>query len=543
MKFLFSALLFLFILQITFAQDKQFTRQDTLRGSITPERAWWDLVHYDLDVQVYPDEKSLAGSNTVTYKVLLPKQRLQIDLQEPMQLLSATQHGKKLQITSEGSAHFISLPAKQPIGSIQKIKLLFEGKPVIARNPPWDGGWTWQKDSLRKPFIANANQGIGASVWWPNKDHPYDEVDSLDLKATVPQGLMAVSNGRLVDSISAKAGTMTYHWTVKNPINNYGVNINIADYAHFTDYYSGEKGTLDLDFYVLKQNLAKAKKQFTQVLDMLEAFEYWMGPYPFYEDGYKLVEVPYLGMEHQSSVTYGNKYANGYLSRDLSGSGWGDKFDYIIIHESAHEWFANNITNKDVADMWIQEGFTTYAENLFVDYHFGKKASSEYVLGQRKLIRNDRPIIGIYGVASEGSGDMYFKGATILNSLRYIISDDKKWREILRGISSTFYHQTVSSATIENYIAEQSGIDLKAFFDQYLRTVKVPVLEYKIDEKTFRFRYTNIVDGFNAPVDININGKTQRIIPTEEWKELPFEKNIKNFSVNPNFYIETEIMK
>jgi aminopeptidase N len=457
-----------------------------------------------------------------------------------MHLLSATQNGQRLQITSEGSAHFISLAAKQPIGSIQKIKLLFEGKPVVAINPPWDGGWTWQKDLLGKPFIANANQGIGASVWWPNKDHPYDEVDSLDLKATIPQGLMAVSNGRLVDSISAKAGTMTYHWTVKNPINNYGVNINIADYAHFTDSYNGEKGKLNLDFYVLKQNRAKAKKQFAQVPDMLEAFEYWMGPYPFYEDSYKLVEVPYLGMEHQSSVTYGNKYANGYLGRDLSGSGWGDKFDYIIIHESAHEWFANNITNNDVADIWIQEGFTTYAENLFVDYHFGKKASSEYVLGQRKLIRNDRPIIGIYGVNYEGSGDMYFKGANILNSLRYIIDDDEKWRKILRGIGSTFYHQTVSSATLENYISEQSGSNLKTFFDQYLRTTKVPKLEYKIEENIVHFRYTNIENGFNAPVDVNINGSTQRILPTEKWKELSFGKDIKDFVVNPNFYIETE---
>ncbi len=540
MKFLLSALLLLFIIQPTFAQNKKFTRQDTLRGSITPERAWWDLIYYDLDVEVFPEKKSLAGSNTVTYKVLQPKQRLQIDLQEPMHLLSATQNGQRLQISSEGSAHFISLPAKQPIGSIHQIKLLFEGKPVVAINPPWDGGWTWQKDSLGKSFIANANQGIGASVWWPNKDHPYDEVDSLDLKVTIPQGLMAVSNGRLVDSISAKAGTMTYHWTVKNPINNYGVNINIADYAHFTDFYNGEKGKLDLNFYVLKQNLSKAKTQFMQVPDMLEAFEYWMGPYPFYKDSYKLVEVPYLGMEHQSSVTYGNNYANGYLGRDLSGSGWGDKFDYIIIHESAHEWFANNITNDDVADMWIQEGFTTYAENLFVDYHFGKKASSEYVLGQRKLIRNDRPIIGIYGVNNEGSGDMYFKGANILNSLRYIIDDDEKWRKILRGIGRTFYHQTVSSAIIENYISEQSGLDLKAFFDQYLRTTKVPKLEYRIEENMVHFRYTNIENGFNAPVDVNINGTIQRILPTEKWKELSFGKNINNFVVNPNFYIKSE---
>lgn len=539
MKYLVLALL-LFCSIKSFSQERNlFAREDTLRGNITPERAWWDLIHYELEVAIDPDNQFIKGINNVTYKVLKPYQTLQIDLQKPMKLLSAEQNGKDLEIKTDGNAHFISLKAKQKIGSTQEVKLSFEGSPRVAKNPPWDGGWTWQQDAQGKAFDANANQGIGASVWWPNKDHPYDEVDSLDVRATVPKGVMAVSNGRLTDSCDAGDNKQTYHWKVKNPINSYGVNVNIADYAHFDASFQGEKGPLDLDFYVLKENLEKAKVQFKQAAKMLEAFEYWLGPYPFYEDGYKLVEVPYLGMEHQSSVTYGNAYGNGYLGRDLSGSGWGDKFDYIIIHESAHEWFANNITNKDVADMWIQEGFTTYAENLFVDYYYGKKAASEYVLGMRRLILNDRPIIGIYDVDHEGSGDMYFKGANILHTLRQVIDDDEKWREILRGLGKTFYHQTVTSAEVENYINNQLDMDIKPFFDQYLRTVKIPNLEYKIDGSILKYRYTDVVDGFTMPLKVLINKKQQWITPSSIWQQLSIDNGINSFEVIPDFYIHT----
>lgn len=535
MKYIYSLLLALSFTSLH-AQETAFTRLDSLFGSITPERAWWDLTHYDLAVSVDPETHFILGTNTISYTVLQPNQVMQIELQKPMRLVSVTQNGEVLTYTNEDLIHFISLKAKQIPGAKNKITLTFEGIPVEAQRPPWDGGWTWKKDSSGKPFAANANQGIGASVWWPNKDHPYDEVDSLDLRATVPKGIMAVGNGRLVDSISNKK-TTTYHWAVKNPINNYGVNINIGNYSHFSEVYAGEKGDLDLDFYVLKENLSKAKKQFKQVPDMLEAFEYWLGPYPFYEDSYKLVEVPYLGMEHQSSVTYGNKYANGYLGMDLSNSGWGLKFDYIIIHESAHEWFANNITNKDVADMWIQEGFTTYAESLYVDYHFGKDAATTYVAGMRKMIRNDRPIIGTYNVHKEGSGDMYFKGSNILHTLRQLIEDDEKWRQILRGLGSTFYHQTITSKQVEDYISEQSGIDLTEFWNQYLRTTKIPTLEFKIDGKILSFQYTNIIDKFDMPVVVIINGKNHWIYPTNEWKEDLFDEKIASCLIDPDFLV------
>ncbi|MFD2827449.1 M1 family metallopeptidase [Leeuwenhoekiella polynyae] len=521
------------------AQKTTFTHQDTLKGSITPERAWWDVSNYDLKVDIDPDKEFISGTNTITYKVINPYQTIQIDLQEPMKLLSATQDGKKLAIKQDGAAHFISLKAKQKKNAVNKLEVNFEGKPVVGKRLPWDGGWTWQEDTNGKAFAANANQGVGSSIWWPNKDIPYDEIESLDFYITVPKGLTGVGNGKLIDSTSTKDKT-TFHWAVKNPINNYGISADIADYAHFSEIYEGEKGSLDLNFYVLKKNLKKAKEQFKQVPKMLEAFEYWFGPYPFYEDGYKLVEVPYLGMEHQSNVTYGNAYGNGYLGRDLSGSGWGLKFDYIIIHESGHEWFANNITNKDVADMWIHESFTTYSENLFVDYFYGKEASSDYVIGMRNAIRNDRPIIGTYGVDHEGSGDMYFKGANILHTLRQLIEDDEKWREILRGLNKEFYHQTVTTAQVENYISEKSGIDLTEFWNQYLRTTMIPELEYTINGNTLKFRYADIVEGFDMPIQIMVNQEKIWIYPAANWNTKSFDEPISEFEIDRNFYIESE---
>lgn len=535
---LFSMLLGFFCLS-AFAQEHQFTHQDTLKGSITPERAWWDVSHYSLKVTVDPDNKFISGSNTITYKVLEPYQTLQIDLQEPMKILSATQNDKKLAIKKDGAAYFISLQKKQKKEASNKITITFEGKPVEGARLPWDGGWTWQKDAKGKAFAANANQGIGSSIWWPNKDIPYDEVEGLDLYITVPKGLTAVGNGTLVDS-SSTADKNTFHWSVENPINSYGISADIADYAHFSETYKGEKGPLDLNFYVLKENLDKAQEQFKQVPMMLEAFEHWFGPYPFYEDGYKLVEVPYLGMEHQSNVTYGNKYENGYLGRDLSGTGWGLKFDFIIIHESGHEWFANNITNKDVADMWVHEGFTAYSENLYLDYFFGKEASANYVIGTRSAIRNDRPIIGTYGVDHEGSGDMYYKGANVLHTLRQLIEDDEKWRTILRGLNKEFYHQTVTTAQIENYISEQSGIDLTEFWEQYLRTTMIPELEYSIDGNTLKFRYADIVEGFDMPIQIHVNDQKEWIYPSAAWKTKSFDAPITDFNIDRNFYIEFE---
>lgn len=521
------------------AQAQEFTRQDTLRGSITPERAWWDLTFYDLNIRVNPKDSTLQGSNTIRYKVLEPKQRMQVDLQPPMRIERVTQNGKELQVQRDGNAWYVQLQEPQQAGEEREVKVYYGGKPQVSENPPWSGGLTWQRDTNGNPFIATSCQGDGASLWWPCKDHMYDEPDSMRISVQTPKGLMNVSNGRLKNVQEHADGSKTFSWYVANPINNYGVNVNIGDYAHFSDKYKGEKGELDLDYYVLRDNLEKAKKQFTQTTLMLQAFEHWFGPYPFYEDGFKLVEVPYLGMEHQSSVTYGNGYQNGYRGRDLSGTGWGKKFDYIIVHEAGHEWFANNITYKDMADMWIHESFTDYSESLFLDYHYGTEAANEYVIGLRKNIRNDRPIIGKYDVNYPGSGDMYYKGANMLHTLRQIINNDDKWRAILRGLNKEFYHQTITTQQIEDYLSQQTGRDLSPFFDQYLRDVRIPTLEYMQEGNKIKYRWANTAGKFNMPVKVYLNDKAQWLKPTTDWQELKNAKKGVKFRADKNFYINT----
>ena len=534
--FYLSIINFLIIFSSLYSQgimgDKaNFNRQDTLRGSITKERIWWDLKHYHLDITVNPEERTISGSNTITYTVNESYSEMQIDLQAPLNLTKAEQNGKQLEIRHEGNAHFITLIDEQVKDSTYEVKVYYEGKPREAVRAPWDGGISWEKDQNGNHFIASSCQGLGASVWWPNKDHMYDEVDSMLISVNVPKGLINVSNGRLVN-VEEKLNTTTYHWEVVNPINNYGVNINIADYVNFSEIFKGEKGDLDMDYYVLRDNLDKAKIHFKDAIKTMEAFEHWFGPYPFYEDSFKLVEVPYLGMEHQSSVTYGNKYLKGYLGRDPSETGWGLKFDFIIIHESGHEWFANNITYIDIADMWIHEGFTAYSENLFLDYHFGKEAGADYTIGTRRGIKNEKPIIGIYNVNSKGSGDMYPKGANLLHTLRQLADDDEKWRQILRGLNRDFYHQTVNTSQIENYISKNMGMDLNPIFNQYLRDIRIPTFEYTYDNDILKYRWIDIVSNFKMPVELILDGKSQRIFPT---KELRLKTD--DFKIDENYYV------
>ncbi len=514
-----------------------FTKQDTLRGSITEERAWWDLNHYHLDIKVDPEKKYISGHNTIQYTVLKSHSKMQIDLQAPLVITKVTQDSIILPVESVGSAHFISLAETQNVGDINYLKVHYEGHPQEAKNAPWDGGVSWKKDPNGNHFIATSCQGIGASIWWPNKDHMYDEVDSMHISVNIPKNLTNISNGRLLDLEQHNDDTVTSHWFVSNPINNYGVNINIGDYAHFSEVFNGEKGALDLDYYVLKDNLKKAKLHFKDAPKMMSAFEFWLGPYPFYEDGFKLVEVPYLGMEHQSSITYGNQYLKGYLGNDLSKTGWGLKFDFIIIHEAGHEWFANNITYRDIADMWIHEGFTAYIESLYLEYHFGKKAGNEYAVGKGQVIRNDKPIIGHYNVNNEGSSDMYNKGAFMLHTLRQLIGNDEKWRNILRGLNTTFYHQTVTTKEIEEYLSKTSQINLTAFFNQYLRDVRIPTIEYKLHNDNVTYRYTNIVNNFDMPVKLKLKEGYQWIYPKAEWQDLDLKET--TFTIDENFLIKS----
>lgn len=520
-----------------FAQTPEFTRQDTLRGSITKEREWWDLTYYHLDVKVNLTDSTISGVNTIQYKVLASNKIMQIDLQPPMQINKVMQNGKKLSFKRNGNAWYINLKQNQEPGAIKMLEVFYGGKPKVSEMPPWKGGIVWEKDANGMPFVANANQGDGASLWWPCKDHMYDEPDSMLISVNVPENLMDVSNGQLRNIEKMNDGTHTFHWFVANPINNYGVNISIADYAHFSETYIGEKGELKCDYFVLKENEEVARKQFKDVPRMLRAFEHWFGPYPFYEDGYKLIEVPYTGMEHQSAVTYGNGYKNGYRGKDQSETGWGFEFDFIIIHESGHEWFANNITYKDMADMWIHEGFTNYSESLFLDYHYGIAAGNAYVIGTRSGIKNDKPIIGPYNVNESGSGDMYPKGGNMLHTIRQILNDDQQWRNILRGLNKDFYHQTVTTQQIEDYIDTRIDADLSVVFDQYLRDIRIPVLQYQISGKMIKYRWSNCVENFNMPVKVYLNEKETWLNPTVKWNTYKLDIEGGNLVVDPNFYV------
>ncbi len=546
-KLLFiSILLLLFSFDIsaqyTAGKQKAFTRQDQLRGSITPQRAWWDVLRYHLSVEFIPEKKRLKGSNVITFRTLGPGSEMQIDLQPPLEIKRIAQGPSNLKFEREGNVYWVHFEKALPKGIEDKIEVFYEGTPVESRNPPWSGGVTWTKDEIGEDFIATTCQGIGASIWWPNKDHGYDEPDrGMAISVTVPRRLTAVSNGRLKKTdIDIATKTRTFHWEVTNPINNYGVNVNIGNYVNFSEKYSGKGGQLDMDYWVLAHEVEIAKKQFAEAPRTVRAFEHWFGKYPFYEDSYKLVTVPYLGMEHQSSVTYGNGFQNGYRGMDLSGTGVGLKFDFIIVHETGHEWFGNNISMKDAADMWIHEGFTNYSENLFVEYHFSKKEAEDYVIGTRRNIRNDQPIIGTYQVNKSGSSDMYYKGGNMLHTIRHLIRDDNKWLAILRGLNRDFWHQTVTTGQIESYISKHAGIDLTKVFDQYLRTAKIPVFVYQADGKTLSYRYIETVKGFAMPIRVVVNGKEVWVTPRNEITKLDFPEEIKTVEVDRNFYVNVD---
>lgn len=532
-----AILIFDFLLLIINSSNAQFTKQDTLRGSNGPGRDWWDVIKYNISVSPSYASKTITGKSITSFKILGAGSKMQIDLQEPMQLISAVCSGTSLQFSRDKNVYFITLSNSFAINSVQELELTFEGKPREAIRPPWDGGWIFKNDAKGRPWMSVACQGLGASVWYPCKDYQGDEPDlGATLTINVPDSLIVVANGRLKEKKS-KSGISTYTWEVKNPINNYNIIPYIGKYVNWKETYAGEKGKLECHYWVLDYNLEKAKEQFKQASMTLKAFEHWFGPYPFYEDGFKLVESPHLGMEHQSAVAYGNGFKNGYRGRDLSESGWGLKWDFIIVHEVGHEWFGNNITTKDIADMWVHEGFTNYSETLFTEYHYGKEAGSDYCIGTRKLIQNEKPIIGPYGVNQEGSGDMYYKGGNMLHTIRQVINDDEKFRSILRGLNSTFYHKVVTTQEIESYMSKQSGKDLSKIFDQYLRTTMIPVLEYKVSGENISYRWTNCVKGFNMPV--KISGTAEWLKPDEEWKNGTLTAAIRtnDLKIDRSFYI------
>ena len=521
-----------------FESTEKFTKTDSLKGSNTEFRNFWDVKKYDIILETDFDKKSIKGSNKISLTIEkdIKNPTFQIDLQHPMKAHNITASFPIATKKVDGDFIFLSTNKNFKKGKKKKIDIGFSGNPTIAKRAPWDGGWIFTKDKNGNRWMTVADEGIGASIWLPTKDIWSDEPDNgVTFEIITPKDLVGVAGGRLIKQEN-RGDKKSWLWEVKNPINDYSIIPSIGKYVNFKDSFDGEKGKLDLDYWVLDYNLNKAKRQFEQVKPMMTSFESWFGPYPFYEDSYKLVESPHLGMEHQSNVAYGNHYANGYLGTDLSGTGIGLRFDYIIIHESGHEWFANNITAKDQADMWIHEAFTDYSETLYIESLWGKTDPDKYLQGLRDKIANDKPIIGQYGVRNEGSGDMYYKGANMINTIRTVMDQDEKFRQILRGLNKDFYHQTVTTQQIEKYFSDKSGIDLSSIFNQYLRTVKIPTLEYKQNGKQLTYKWTNVIPNLKLPIRL---ADGQELKPTEQAQTVPL-KSDKAVEFNNNYYIQVK---
>jgi len=516
---------------LSFAQlgtglPEKFTRKDSLRGTLSPERANYDVTFYNLDLKIDIEKKYISGSNVIQFKVKQNLPTLQFDLFENLKITKVEWNNKSLEFKREYNAVFVTFPNALTAGTSSAIKVYYEGNPTIAKRAPWDGGFVFKVDKNEKPFVGVACQGTGASLWWPTKDHQSDEPDSMAINITSSSNLEEVSNGRLRAKKDLGNGYTRFEWFVSEPINNYDVSVNIADYAHWKDTYTSkiDGEVLSLDYYVLKDDLEKAQKQFEQVKPMMVAFENRFGKYPFYKDGYKLVQTPYLGMEHQSCVAYGNAFKNGYLGFDLSGSGEGKKFDYIIIHESAHEWWGNSLTSYDIADMWIHEGFGQYAETVYLEELYGRESANKYLEGLKRGIDNKQAIIGPYGVNKEGSGDMYPKGALFLNTMRNYINDDKIWWDIIASLQMQYRHKNISTEDVLALMNEKSGKNLKPYFDVYLRQGSLPVLNIEILDKnksvSIKYSWSNVVEGFALPVDIKVKGSEEVFTLSPDKNEL-----------------------
>lgn len=521
-----------------------FTKGDTLRGTLNEMRSWFDVTFYDLNIKVDPEKRTISGYNDIHFKVLAEQTTMQIDLFKNLDVDKLVLNEKELEFTREYNAVFIKIPETLAVGSQQSLRFYYSGKPTVAKNAPWDGGFSWKKDKNEKDWFSVSCQGIGASVWWPNKDHQSEEPDSMRISFAVPNTMIGVANGQPRDTI--KEGDFTrYVWFVENPINNYGVSISGGDYVHFSDSHVSGKDTLSLNYYVLSYHLEKAKKHFEQVKPMMKCFEEYLGPYPFWEDGFALIETPFLGMEHQSGIAYGNNYKTGYNGSDYSMIGL--NFDYIIIHEAGHEWWGNSVTSYDIADMWIHEGICTYSEAIYVECLHGYERAMDYVNAKKRVIGNSQPIIGHYGVNKEGSPDMYNKGMLIFNTVRHMVDNDKLWFDIIKGMADDYKHAIVTHDTIVNYISKKADMDVTKVFDQYMKHPNIPVLEYKVKKRRKKilvdYRWKTDVKDFVMPMKYkDKKGDWQKIQVTNEWQKMTLKKmKPKNFEwAERMFYVKYE---
>jgi len=533
------------ITQFVFSQN--FTKRDSLQGGLPFERTCFNVLHYDLNIKVNPDEKYISGVNHIVFKVVENTKKIQLDLFENMKVdsivLQQLSSSKTISYKREYDAVFIDFPKELQQNNEHHISFYYSGKPKEAKNAPWDGGFVWKKDSNKKPFVGVAVQGTGASLWYPCKDSQSDEPErGVTVTITVPDDLVAVSNGKMISSHTTEAGK-EWSWSLANPINNYNVTLNIGDFVNISD----KLGDLDLNYWVLRENEQKAKKHFEDdVKPMLHCFQEKFGDYPFPEDGYKLVEAPYLGMEHQSAVAYGNRYKKGYLGNDISGSGVGMLFDFIIIHETGHEWFGNSITSKDIADMWIHEAFTTYSEAIYVECRWGYDKAMQYINGQSRMVENRKPVVGQFGVNFKPkSSDMYYKGALMLNTIRHIVNDDQKWWKLILDYSNHFKYQIIEAEDVIDFFAKESKINLKPVFEQYLYHSDLPELQIKSVKKGFEYYWKTDIEEFEMPVEITLNGKEVRLKATNKpqfYKIKEKKKIIIDVTLN-KFYVKAAFIQ
>ena len=501
---------------LSFAQS--FSHADTLRGGLRPERTSFDVKHYNLSVKVDITNKSISGSNEISFGVVEKTKKIQIDLFANMIVDKISMKGKSLSFKRDGNAIFIQFPNELTKGSNEKILIEYHGQPRAAVRPPWDGGFSWTKDPEGNPWVTVSCEGLGASVWWPCKDHPADEPESADIHVEVPSELTAVSNGNLISKV-AKGSTTQWNWHVSYPINTYNISLNIAKYAHWSEQLTQLNGkTLNLDYYVLEKNLDKARAHFQQSREMLLIFEKYFGPYPFPKDGYCLVETDYWGMEHQSAVAYGNHYKNNPFG-----------FDFIIIHESAHEWFGNSISCSDHADLWIHEATGTYAEAVYLEEKMGKDMTQKYLNGQKERIKGKYPIVGPYGVNYQSpDSDMYFKGTWMFHTIRSIVNDDALWFKTLKDFCLDFYHKNTSTEEVVRYFDNKLNKNIKPLMDFYLFKTEYPTLEYKYSGGILTYRWKNLPDNIHMPVDL-LKGKSDkiRLTPTQNWQDLKIENGFQ----------------
>ena len=519
----------LFTLIYSYSNAQNFSQKDTLRGFLSPDRTWFDVTYYHLTLEVDTDQKTIKGFNDIRFTVLENSNRMQLDLFENLTIDRVLFRGIPCKFDRIHDSFFVELPYDIEVGSSLELRIFYQGIPKVAKNAPWDGGFVWSKDQAGLPWVGIACQGLGASSWWPCKDHLSDEPDSMRITCTTPGEVQFIGNGNLESDFFEK-NNRTSTWFVSYPINTYNVTLNIGNYSHLQDEYISGLDTLALDYYVLKGNELKAQNHFEQVKPMLSVYEELFGPYPFWNDGYALVETSYLGMEHQGAIAYGNKFKNGYLGRYPANL----DFDFIIIHESGHEYWGNSVSMNDIADMWIHESLCTYTEALYVEKMYGYKAMLSYLMYQKEFIDASSPILGVHGTNTKGSGtDMYYKGSWMLHSIRNTINNDSLWYTIVRDIAQEFAFQNIDGDELINFMSQKSVLNLKPIFEQFLGFANLPMLSYKLEKRNgkliLRYKWIADVDDFNMPVEVRIGTNTKfRIFPTSKYKTLDLGKATKN---------------